>query len=655
MVLRAAPRALEALHPLFKLAVLAGQEDALLRLITRGHDLNARDTRGRTPLMIAAAEGHGGTCRLLLDAGADAHLQGDDGRDALILATERGHQDVASLLQVSLSRVPEARPTVAIPSPDEAVLLADGLSPSSWDEEPTEVAAPAQRDSWVPGVQRMQQLLSTHSPLDSSADWSDVDVNLPASRHLTVFSEERLSRLGALLRHGLVTGILSPSAVEAAAGGDGQAADALETHHLLQVIGDLGIDVAEIDDDDRDDDPADERTERAITEALDYLATLATTADDLEALYLNAVRPIRRPSAEEEAAATDAYKQGIAECLRAVAACPPVRDSLLALPRNPSVSCVLGEDDDPDSAAGPPEPGTTQARPACAHDEAEGATFQVADPPASFTRSFETAFLVLGHLNDTATWPATHADTRNQFVTNFREATAARAKLIEGHLWLVSWIARRYGWCSVPFLDLVQEGSLGLIRAVETYDYTKGARLSTYAAWSIRLAIRQAIPRQTGPVRIPPRVYSDINSLNRAHQTLLQELNRDPTREELATRMGIPDARIQMLMALEQPSFPISELDAELVERVGGDRAATPEEIALSSGRSRALTRVLVRLNPRELEVLRLRYGLGDAEELTLDAVGRVLSLTRERIRQIESAVLKRLKKSLSAMWSTRA
>lgn len=609
--------------------------------------------------MLAAAEGHVGTCRLLLASGAEAHLLAADGRDALALATERGHQSVCSLLRERPAPGMPGLLREAPPSADEEALLADGLPSSSWEEVLEDESAPAGHDSWVPASLQTQRQLSAHTPFDASEDWSEVDLALPSSLYLEVFGEDRVAALRLLLRRGLVNGILPAAALETVA--EGETPDGLETHHLLQVIGDIGIAVAEIHDDEAPEAPEDEDDglERTITDALNCLASLAsTTGDELRDLYMKAVRALRRPPPEHESAWAFAYRSGLAECVRAVSTSPPVKAALLALSLDPVTTGALAVPDEYPDHTGPipPEPVETLPDTADRSDPGSDGTLQVETPSPDAIRGSTPGFHVLARLNDTVSWPPGHEEAHRRFVTSLGEAAMARQRLIEGHLWLVAWLARRYAWSDLPLLDLIQEGNIGLIRAVETFDPSRGARLSTYAAWSIRMAISHAIPDQARTIRYPQHLFNEINALKRSRGALTVDLGRAPTSVELADRVGIPTQRVHTLIALEKPMLPLPAFAAgagnALEDSLEDDSGSNPEEAVLAADRYRALALALARLKPRDRQVLRLRYGLGGGEELTLEEVGRILSVTRERVRQIEGEARKALGKILMALWA---
>ena len=231
------------------------------------------------------------------------------------------------------------------------------------------------------------------------------------------------------------------------------------------------------------------------------------------------------------------------------------------------------------------------------------------------------------------------------------ERAEARQRLSEANLRLVVSIARHYTGRGMSLLDLVQEGNLGLIKAVEKFDYRKGFKFSTYATWWIRQAITRAIAGQGRTIRIPVHMVETINKLIRVSRQLLQEIGREPTPEEIAARMGISADRVREITRLAQEPISLEtpigeEADSSLGDFITDTSAPAPDEVAVSDLMRQQLQEVLGTLTPRERDVLSLRYGLPDGRERTLEEVGREFHVTRERIRQIEVKALRKLHQS---------
>ena len=254
------------------------------------------------------------------------------------------------------------------------------------------------------------------------------------------------------------------------------------------------------------------------------------------------------------------------------------------------------------------------------------------------------------YLKDIGKVPLLQPDEETELARRMMEGDEAAKRLLsEANLRLVVSIAKRYMGRGMQFLDLIQEGNLGLMKAVEKFDYQKGFKFSTYATWWIRQAITRAIADQARTIRIPVHMVETINKLIRVSRRLLQELGREPTPEEIAKEMDIPEERVREIQKIAQDPVSLEtpigeEEDSHLSDFIEDEGSAAPTDAVSYTMLKEQMLGVLDTLTPREEKVLRLRYGLDDGRPRTLEEVGKEFNVTRERIRQIEAKALRKLR-----------
>ena len=285
------------------------------------------------------------------------------------------------------------------------------------------------------------------------------------------------------------------------------------------------------------------------------------------------------------------------------------------------------------------------------------AGIQIVDEDQRDRELFEQALSDIGlddpvkmYLKDIGRVPLLSADEEVDLAKRMMEDDeAAKKRLSEANLRLVVSIAKRYVGRGMLFLDLIQEGNLGLMKAVEKFDYQKGFKFSTYATWWIRQSITRAIADQARTIRIPVHMVETINKLTRVQRVLLQELGREPTPAEIAEKMGVTEDRVREIQKIAQDPVSLEtpigeEEDSHLGDFIEDEKTTTPSDSVAFTMLKEQLLGVLDTLTPREEKVLRLRYGIDDGKPRTLEEVGREFNVTRERIRQIEAKALRKLR-----------
>ena len=287
--------------------------------------------------------------------------------------------------------------------------------------------------------------------------------------------------------------------------------------------------------------------------------------------------------------------------------------------------------------------------------EAEASGEEEEDAETLKAEAFNTADIKLNdpvkmYLKKIGTIPLLTAEEEQELAKKItKNDKVAKAKLINSNLRLVVSIAKRYVGRGLDFLDLIQEGNRGLMRAAEKFDFKKGFKFSTYATWWIRQAITRAIADQSRTIRVPVHMVETINKTAKVQRELTQELGREPTEEEIASKMQKSVDQINEVHKISQKTVsldtPIGEEDdSHLGDFIPDDHIVSPEEYTTSILLKEELNEVLTTLSDREEKVLRLRFGLDDGKNLTLEEVGKIFGVTRERIRQIEAKALRKLK-----------
>jgi RNA polymerase primary sigma factor len=710
-----------AVNRLMKLAVAAGSENAVLLHISRGDDLEWRDDRGFTPLMIAASRDRAGVCRLLIEAGVDRHAIDTSGRDALMIAREAGASAAAEIIAsflidssqqpvdreaaetTSLSSSPSGEPGACSGdiwpvSPIEATTQAHEATSATQPEESSELgdygdweaeddrAAPAHDPKPVQEQSALQRAISDHVPIDDSADWDDFEAYLPemaAPLARAESAEFQVALRAIVLRAAREGSVPSQVIEELYSSGRGEDARDVEAEGaLLRVLNDLGAEVderfeyASNDDGFRVAQGPDETWDEteAVDDAMAALSALTERPKDPLRMQRRETQRIDLLTAEQEVelaqameTATEAALDAMASWSKGLSAFAEIIDDARAGRRLAS-QIAASEQDESESADAQSDPGDGPIRIDLPEDESsdESAETEAAsgsadamellerfralapeadghwpDPKvvrqALGTIAFRRSFLV--ELSDRES--ADQSAAARAFSEAIVELRRHRDRMTVANLRLVFPLARKYLFSGVPLEDLSQEGNIGLLRAVDRYDWRRGFRFSTMATWWVRQAISRSIADSALAIRLPVHVHEVASRFRWEIEALEKTLGRDPTPSELADRVRMPTAKLELLTrCISAPlSLESAESERELHLQDKGDAFAEAELRDVA----KTLARAVDSLGKKNAAVIKLRFGLEGVEPRTLEEVGIVYGVTRERARQIEAKAMRML------------
>ncbi len=775
----------EKVNLLVKMAIRAGISDLVRFHLRRSDHVNQQDDSGTSLLMYAASRGHVEICQILLDAGADPVLKNRQGQDALSLARAAGHDAAEAVLLAAVltsahdpgNGVVDGQTDVAhdqaIPARnlssdkvDDAFITAqaecgsedlidlfpgmeefDGLA---WEAE-VETPPPEGDPDCLDHTRALHRILSHYTPVDTDADWSEIDIELPdlPVRRRGPADAERGTRITQLLIRGLQAGRISRADLRTTLLPHEEPDLDTQESLLESVLGDLDVQIDDWVDEGQDSgfasliDPEEEPPEEQVAdETLRFIEDILEQRMDPANCYQRDLNVFSLLTKEEEIRLAQGMEAGMDRMLSALAGYPPAVDELLryydaicdhgarptevvsgfrdieeTLPPPADLERLLAADDPdtgmdtyetvmddasddqeeetPDDAEAGPDAETAARHFAglrVLHQQMlvsldafgleDSRTQTLRQQLGDHVRQFRLAPRILvaltAGLNETARridalenrhhdpedeQPArelraiereTHlpipaiSELHHRLSSGATEARRARDGMIEANLRLVISIAKKYSHRGLPFLDLIQEGNIGLMKAVDKFEYRRGYKFSTYATWWIRQAITRAIADQARMIRIPVHMIETLNKMNYHRRELEREMGRAPKPSDLAGRMELPVERIHKLLQVpEEPVSMDTPVDDESDERIADfleDRQILPPEtVAIHRDLYETVQKLLGVLKPREAEIIRLRFGIDTLSAQTLEEIGQQFDLTRERIRQIEVKALKNL------------
>lgn len=746
------------LSQFLRLAVVTGIARAVQVHIDRGDDLNARDGKGQTPLMLAAARNKAAICKLLLDAGADASLQDPAGKTAHDIAIAVRAHDAASVIAESQIQMPEQAPALFVGSSETAStfelpehdspntevernttsnvspsvgvtgpqvdlgarqsneLAADWadvpMTPAQFDDEQKppspsqdeelefdlsewfaedESVAPAADPTIAAVAVSLQGAISLHVPIDSSDGWDDIDAFLPDRATPLTRAADPETRL--LLRHLLLRAIREKVAsnreIDELSTDDDGTPNFEARALLLQVVNDLG---AEVDDwvgpnlsphNFELNTQAESSDEEALLdEAFSFIDSASSHRNEPLRAYQREFQHIPLITADEEVSFAQAMERALGSALDALAAWPEGIARVLSAGAaftagHRPISWMSRGDSEPD----PEGDGETECGPTADVPEDSDGDKQASSESLyiSAESSFVEALNTLEELGtraaaDPSKWEAVRAalsslnlsrgfllvladnldatlsEERAKYLKALAEYQKARDAMACANLKLSFHIAKKYLYSGVSLDDLIQEANLGLLKAVDKYDWRRGFKFSTYATWWIRQQVSRAVADKSRTIRVPVHIFEKLQRVRRAAEHFESAHGRPAKAVEVAEHVGMPTHKAAGLMRLLPEPVCLHDISIDQFIAVGAQDAfiqEDPMEIASTAELTKAVRCLLDALDSRESRILCLRYGIGNQEPLTLEEVGQCYGVTRERIRQIESKLFKKLRVSV--------
>ena len=629
-----------ALPPLFRMAILKGAEASVLLHLRRGASLEARDERGRTPLLLAASAGRLATCRLLIVEGADVTATDTGGQTAAGTALKAGFPDVAAVLSASVPvQSLDDRP-LPLRETSEEWTETKAAEVSGWEADATPETI-ASDITLATTVTTLQAAISEHRAAPVQDAWAKAEIAIPqparAGRprvdlpvgsaalfaralELGWTDEDRIAR--DLHRSTPDVRRIAAAALEMS----GVRIDAATAWTRAALPGSPCRRVRAGND--------------ALEEALTLFEDLLAEATDPAEVHAATLARFTIPDRDEEARLFQSLA-GARSALLAV-----VRRHRLELSTWLEAALTAGngngDGNDPQDGEGDDPAEADNIRAA----DLEPLRFLLAEHGIGEDLSGQgLPYAGFAYLLEAAPPDGRAGEAGRSLARALDRFRHARDRVATANLRLVSWIARRYARAPLPMMDLIQEGGIGLLRAIEKFDPERGSRFATYATWWIRQAISRAIADQARIVRIPVHAGETLSRLERLDAAWRARANALPAIDEAAAALEKPATQIVSLR--EAPTEPVpfeAALDgSHWLPAIGPGALAHPEHRRLARDRSEGLSRLFRQLSPREERVLRMRSGIGLASEMTLEEVGQQFEVTRERIRQIEAKAMRRL------------
>lgn len=676
------------------MASLAGVETAVRLHIRRGDDVNATDDRGRSPLVLAASKGHLDICRILLEAGGDPRKPDKDGNCAFSIAMASGVPSLVELFsgmnaqstgvenEASSSALSEHPGTQINRDMDE-----DNLDLSLWESE-EDVVAPVHDQECLTQEHELQRQISAHIPINTDLDWMDVEIDLPAvqrgRRRRNALDEGEIDATRSLLLAGLSDGFIPESFIATLACGEEDDGDEEFESRLRITLGDLGI----VTDEESwewqgSDNPGlvDNEMESSADDAIAFLSELTYQDNDPLKAYVKDMGVEKLLSREDEIYLATLMENGLDEAILAVANSESAISELLSVaeriergelqsgvmvdreqaPRDEDVTLddtvqdigeVSGEeeaDDEDEDSPGNLVADDFHTRIDVVRELHSGASQNKDRNLLDALKSLHLSWSFLEHLRDALKFSGDDPASLRSISVALDKARKAKCRMTEANLRLVISIAKKYLHRGLMFSDLIQEGNIGLMKAVDKFDHRRGFKFSTYATWWIRQAVSRAIADQARLIRVPVHMVEAINQIERVREDIEEKTGFPADVEDISEALSMSPAKVVKALRATREIVPLS-LSVQVGESIISlgemlvDEAPGPEEQVMHMALRQVIFEALDGLPEKDARVMVLRFGLDNGEDHTLEECGQFFGVTRERIRQIEAKTLRKLR-----------
>jgi RNA polymerase primary sigma factor len=746
--------AVRNVHPLshfLRMAVVAGVESAVQIHIDRGDDLNARDDKGQTPLMLSAARNKAAICKLLIEAGADTDLLDPSARNALNIARAAGARDAAAVIESASQGKPtsigsdysnarvikrqeqlEVSPLVAVTSPppiepeqfcsaaanvgSKAAGTRLGLQAddsdqafdlAGWEAEEDRLAPAADHTISVAAFE-IQTAVSEHQPVDTSADWDDFDVFLPdwAAPLPRADDADAHEKLRLVLLRAIREGSVPRTSIEDLTLNDDGSPNEEAGALLRMVINDLGAETDERFEYSASHEsfevfvsPEEQLEEEGMVgDAMSFIEDAAERRNNPLRIYQREFQRRALLTADAEVALGQTMECAVERALDALASWPIGISAVLVAARmvlsgakslrwmSSGLRTELLEieaqtENSPNAVATLPLSGTGEEDERDSHFELDAKEFTGESEEFALNVQLLSG-LAISTAHESPEWSSCRSalaslalsrgflmeltdavlvggpESGHVFAFAMKTYRSARDQMVVTNLKLVFSIAKKYQFSGEPLDDLTQEGNMGLLKAVERFDWRRGHKFSTYATWWIRQHVGRYVADKGRTIRLPVHVYEQAQRIARDARTFEHEVGRAPTIQETAVRLEVSPSKVAAFVRASLEPISIHDLcvdDIIAVEDQDQFTARDPMEIVFDRQLPELLNRLLATLKTNDERILRLRFGIGVESAMTLADIGTHFELTRERIRQIETKALGLLKHASRMDWFVRA